>query len=77
MSLMVGTTFLSDQDNGFNELKHVKLWNPLDDYYALLRCRTVEVDDLISSKHNVNLLQNGARPSGAVIFKPQDDAGCC
>jgi len=29
----------------------------------------------MSSKHNVNLLQNGARPSGAIIFKPQDDAG--
>jgi hypothetical protein len=36
----------------------------------------VEIDQFnMSSKHNVNLLQNGARPSGAVIFKPQDDAG--
>jgi len=29
----------------------------------------------MASKHNVNLLNNGARPSGAVIFKPKDDAG--
>lgn len=74
----VHQTFLVDQDNGFSELKHVKLWNPLDDYYGLspMSAAAVEVDQFnMSSKHNVNLLQNGARPSGAVIFKPQDDAG--
>ena len=74
----VQQTFLVDQENGFSELKHVKLWNPLDDYYGLspMSAAAVEVDQFnMSSKHNVNLLQNGARPSGAVIFKPQDDAG--
>ncbi len=74
----VHQTFLVDQENGFSELKHVKLWNPLDDYYGLspMSAAAVEVDQFnMSSKHNVNLLQNGARPSGAVIFKPQDDAG--
>ena len=67
-----------DQVNGFSELKHIKLWNPLDDYYGLspMSAAAVEVDQFnMSSKHNVNLLQNGARPSGAIIFKPQDDAG--
>ncbi len=71
-------TYMVDQENGFSELKHVKLWNPLDDYYGLspMSAAAVEVDQFnMSSKHNVNLLQNGARPSGAVIFKPQDDAG--
>ena len=29
----------------------------------------------MAAKHNVNLLNNGARPSGAVIFKPKDDQG--
>jgi hypothetical protein len=29
----------------------------------------------LANKHNVNLLQNGARPSGAVIFKPKDETG--
>jgi HK97 family phage portal protein len=74
----VQTTYEVDQENGFSELKHVKLWNPLDDYYGLspMSAAAVEVDQFnMSSKHNVNLLQNGARPSGAVIFKPQDDAG--
>ncbi|QDP55403.1 MAG: putative portal protein [Prokaryotic dsDNA virus sp.] len=71
-------TYEVDQENGFSELKHIKLWNPLDDYYGLspMSAAAVEIDQFnLSSKHNVNLLQNGARPSGAVIFKPQDDAG--
>lgn len=74
----IQNTYMVDQENGFSELKHVKLWNPLDDYYGLspMSAAAVEVDQFnMSSKHNVNLLSNGARPSGAVIFKPQDDAG--
>ena len=74
----VNQTYMIDQENGFSELKHIKLWNPLDDYYGLspMSAAAVEVDQFnMASKHNVNLLQNGARPSGAVIFKPQDDAG--
>ena len=67
-----------DQDNGFSEVKHIKLWNPLDDYYGCspLSAAAVEVDQHnLASKHNINLLNNGARPSGAVIFKPKDDQG--
>ena len=74
----VHQTYLVDQENGFSELKHVKLWNPLDDYYGLspMSAAAVEVDQFnMASKHNVNLLNNGARPSGAVIFKPQDESG--
>tara|TARA_R110000744_G_scaffold5660_1_gene20094 strand:+ start:3770 stop:5683 length:1914 start_codon:yes stop_codon:yes gene_type:complete len=74
----VRNTYMVDQENGYSELKHVKLWNPLDDYYGLspISAAAVEVDQFnMASKHNVNLLQNGARPSGAIIFKPQDDAG--
>ena len=67
-----------DQDTGFSDLKQTKLWNPLDDYYGCspLTAAAVEVDQHnLSSNHNINLLNNGARPSGAVIFKPKDDAG--
>ena len=67
-----------DQDSGFSELKQTKLWNPLDDFYGLspLNAAAVEVDQHnLSSKHNINLLNNGARPSGAVIFKPKDSDG--
>ena len=70
--------YMVDQESGFSELKHVKLWHPLDDYYGQspLNAASVEVDQFnLSSRHNVNLLENGARPSGAVIFKPKDDAG--
>ena len=36
----------------------------------------IEVDQHnMAGKHNINLLSNGARPSGAVVFKPQDDSG--
>ena len=29
----------------------------------------------LTNRHNVSLLSNGARPSGAVIFKPKDETG--
>ena len=67
-----------DEDSGYSDLKHIKLWNPLDDYYGCspLSAAAVEVDQFnMASKHNVNLLSNGARPSGAVIFRPKDDQG--
>ena len=67
-----------DGDTGASDLKHTKLWSPLDDYYGCspLQAAAVEVDQHnLASKHNINLLNNGARPSGAVIFKPKDDAG--
>lgn len=74
----VQQSYQVDQENGFSELKHIKLWSPLDDYYGLspLSAAAVEVDQFnMASKHNVNLLNNGARPSGAVIFKPRDEQG--
>ena len=74
----VEATYLVDDTTGFSEVKHIKLWNPLDDYYGLspMSAAALEVDQHnMAGKHNVNLLDNGARPSGAVVFKPQDDAG--
>ncbi len=67
-----------DETSGFSEVKHIKLFNPLDDFYGLspMSAAAIEVDQHnMAGKHNINLLSNGARPSGAVIFKPQDDAG--
>ena len=67
-----------DQENGFSELKQIKLWHPMDDYYGCspLTAAAMEVDQHNSAtRHNINLLENGARPSGAVIFKPKDEAG--
>ena len=70
--------YLVDQETGFSDLKQIKLFHPLDDFYGLspLTAAAVEVDQHnLSSTHNINLLNNGARPSGAIIFKPQDDGG--
>ncbi len=74
----VQATYPVEERTGYSEVKHVKLWNPLDDFYGLspMSAAAIEVDQHnMSGKHNINLLSNGARPSGAVVFKPQDDAG--
>jgi|TARA_R110000765_G_scaffold49159_3_gene100049 HK97 family phage portal protein len=71
-------SYAVDPKTGYSDVKHIKLWNPLDDYYGCspLSAAAVEIDQHnLSSKHNINLLNNGARPSGAVIFKPKDEAG--
>jgi HK97 family phage portal protein len=67
-----------DQETGFSDLKQIKLWHPMDDYYGCspLTAAAMEVDQHNSAtKHNINLLENGARPSGAVVFRPKDDQG--
>jgi len=74
----VEASYEVDQETGFSDLKQTKLWNPMDDFYGCspLSAAAVEVDQHnLSSKHNINLLNNGARPSGAVVFKPKDDSG--
>ena len=68
----------ADPETGNSEVKHFKTWHPQDDYYGLspLSAGAVDVDQHnMSAKHNYNLLANGARPSGAVIFKPKDESG--
>ena len=68
----------ADPLTGESEIKHFKMWNPLDDYLGLspLMAAAIDVDQHnMIAKHNIALLQNGARPSGAIIFKPKDDAG--
>jgi len=74
----VSASYPVDETTGGSDLKHVKLWSPLDDYYGLspMSAAAIEVDQHnMAGKHNINLLGNGARPSGAVVFKPQDDSG--
>ena len=67
-----------DQATGDSRIKHIKMFNPLDDYYGMspIQASSVDIDQHnLANKHNVNLLQNGARPSGAVIFNPKDETG--
>ena len=71
-------TYQADPVSGAAEVKHFKFWNPLDDYLGLspLSASSIDVDQHnMISKHNIALLANGARPSGAIVFKPADDAG--
>ena len=74
----VVNTYDADPVSGESEVKHLKLWNPLDDYYGLspLMAAAVDVDNHNEiNKHNISLLRNGARPTGAIVFKPSDDRG--
>ena len=67
-----------EETTGNSDIKQIKLFNPLDDYYGMspMSPAAIEIDQHnMSSNHNINLLSNGARPSGAVVFKPRDDAG--
>ena len=74
----IQATYDVDDRTGASDVKHVKLFNPLDDFYGLspMNAAAIGVDQHnLTGQHNINLLKNGARPSGAVRFKPQDDAG--
>jgi len=67
-----------DQSTGGSDVKQVMLFNPLNDYYGLspLKAASVDIDQHnLANKHNVMLLMNGARPSGAVVYRPKDESG--
>ena len=67
-----------DQTTGESAVKHFKLFHPKHDHLGLspLVSAATNIDSHnLTNVHNVSLLQNGARPSGAVIFKPKDETG--
>jgi HK97 family phage portal protein len=67
-----------DQTTGESAVKHFKLFHPKHDHLGLspLVSAATNIDSHnLTNIHNVSLLQNGARPSGAVIFKPKDETG--
>lgn len=66
-------TWRVDQVTGRSPIYHLKEFHPLHDWYGLSRAEPAAygIDrHNEASKHNKALLQNGARPSGALIFKP-------
>ena len=70
--------YLVDQTTGLSSVKHFKLFHPKHDHLGMspLVSAASNVDSHnLTNKHNVALLQNGARPSGAVVFKPKDETG--
>ncbi len=71
-------TYEIEPETGKSEVKHLKMWAPMDDYYGLspMSSAGIGIDQHnASARHNFNLLNNGARPSGAIVFKPKDESG--
>jgi HK97 family phage portal protein len=62
--------------NGKCKILHLRNFNPLDDYYGL---SPIEAASYSIDQHNQaaiwnqSLLQNGARPSGAIVVKPDNE----
>lgn len=64
--------------NGQSDILHIKNFHPLDDWYGLSAIEAASYSiDLHNQavKWNQALLQNGARPSGALIMKPGGNYG--
>lgn len=67
-----------DQVSGYSDIKHIKLWNPLDDFYGLspIMASAYNVDQHnLAGLSNLALLKNGCMPSGMLKFMPKDETG--
>ena len=67
-----------DKLTGYSQLKHIKLWNPLDDFYGASPIQTAayNIDQHnLAGLHNVGLLKNGCTPSAMLKFQPKDETG--
>jgi HK97 family phage portal protein len=75
-----GNSFIDfpvDPVTGQSDVLHVKEFHPLDDWLGLSRVEpsAYGVDrHNAASAHNKALLDNGARPSGALVYKPIKDS---
>ena len=70
--------FDADPITGRSEIIHIRLHHPVDDFYGL---SPVEPAAFGIDRHNeagaynLGVLQNGATPTGALVFKPFSDSG--
>ncbi len=67
----------ADPLTGRSPILHLKTFHPLDDWYGLSPVEPAgfAIDQRNESdKWNMALLQNGARPSGALVYQPQGGA---
>ncbi|MEE8499237.1 MAG: phage portal protein [Kiloniellales bacterium] len=67
----------ADPVSGRATILHLKTFHPLDDWYGLSPVEPAgfAIDQRNESdKWNMALLQNGARPSGALVYQPQGGA---
>ncbi|MBQ4874939.1 MAG: phage portal protein [Rickettsiaceae bacterium H1] len=68
--------FIINQYTGRSKILHLKTFNPLDDWYGLspLEAASYSIDQHNQSgAWNQSMLQNGARPSGALITNTNKD----
>lgn len=66
------TTFYVDKITGESEILHIKNFNPVNDWYGLspVESASYSIDQHNeASKWNQSMLQNGAKPSGALMVK--------
>ena len=65
-----------DQESGDSDVLHIKLFNPLDDWYGLspieVAMSSIVQHNAISAQ-NTSFLHNGGRPSGALMHKANLD----
>jgi HK97 family phage portal protein len=67
--------FHADSLTGASKILHLKTYNPLDDWYGMspIEAAAFSIDQHnAAGAHNQALLQNGARPVGALIYKPKN-----
>ena len=67
-----------DPKTGGAQVKQIKLWSPLDDFYGLspIMASAYNIDQHnLAGMHNVALLKNGCTPSGMLKFEPSDETG--
>lgn len=67
----------ADVITGESLIRHLKTFNPTDDFYGLspLEAAALGIDQHNEAgRWNVALMQNSARPSGAIVFEPKDGA---
>lgn len=67
-----------DPLTGKSALLHIKLFHPLNDWYGLSPLeaagKSIELHNTVAH-HNLALLKNGGRPSGALLFKQNPQSG--
>ena len=69
--------FAINDMNGDAAILHLKSFHPLDDWYGAspLEAAAYSIDQHNEAgKWNTSLLQNAARPSGALVYNPKDSA---
>lgn len=67
------TDYKADFLTGQSDVLHLKSFHPLDDWYGMspLEAAAFSIDQHNdAAKWNAALLQSGARPSGALVYKP-------